>query len=513
MLAACGGGDSQDSTAPVGAPHAVVKAGKPTGAAAVAVHLYQALYGKAPSYALMTDYTAQATADAATFAGSLAGTFASTSHADLAKLVLDNLGVTATTVKAVNSKGESEYAILLDAVQQIFAAFPTLRGQVILNMTNLLEGLEADATYGAAAVAYNNQASANQTYATNPVNTSSAVVSVGGAGATTQMGGSIQGKALALSSTVSSFAGVNSATFGAVDGVGTAATFLQPNGITTDGTNLYVINESGLIRKIVIATATVSTLGSAGGGSEAITTDGTNLYIAQMFSILKVSIATGAKSYLAGGAATMGYADGTGAAAKFFMSVGGVTTDGINLYVSDFGNNRIRKVVIATGEVTTVAGSGAKSSVDGVGVAASFSQPYGIATDGVNLFVGEYDTGKIRKLVIATGAVSTLAGSVSRGAVNGTGSGASFTTPSGLSTDGTYVFIADRDAQLIRKIEIATGVVTDVAGGRLTSNTALSGNTDGVGTAAKFYAPTSITTDGKSLYVADLTNNKIRKID
>ncbi len=182
-LSACGGGDPQDATVPVGAPHAVVKAGKPTGAAAVAVHLYQALYGKAPSYALMTDYTAQATADAATFASSLASAFASTSHAALAKLVLDNLGVTATTVTAVNSKNESEYAILLDAVQQIFAAYPTMRGQVILNMTNLLDGLEADVTYGGAAVAYNNQAAANQTYATNSTNTSPAAVSVAGAAA------------------------------------------------------------------------------------------------------------------------------------------------------------------------------------------------------------------------------------------------------------------------------------------------------------------------------------------
>ena len=183
-LSACGGGDPQGATVPVGAPHAVLKAGKPTGAAAVAVHLYQALYGKAPSYALMTDYTAQATANAATFASSLASAFASTSHAALAKLVLDNLGVTATTVTAVNSKNESEYAILLDAVQQIFAAYPTMRGQVILNMTNLLDGLEADVTYGGAAVAYNNQASANHTYATNAANTSPAAVSAAGVGGT-----------------------------------------------------------------------------------------------------------------------------------------------------------------------------------------------------------------------------------------------------------------------------------------------------------------------------------------
>lgn len=185
-LLGCGGGDPQD----VAAPHAVAKATKPTGGAAVALHMYQALYGKAPSYALMTDYTAQATADASTFAKNLTAAFANTSHADLAKLVLDNLGVTATTVKAVNAQGQSEYAILLDAVQQIFGAYPTMRGQVILNMTNLLEALEADVTYGAAAVAYNNQAAANQTYATNAANTSPALVPV------TSSGGSSAGSAI-----------------------------------------------------------------------------------------------------------------------------------------------------------------------------------------------------------------------------------------------------------------------------------------------------------------------------
>ena len=185
LLAACGGGDQQDPATLAGLPHAVAKAGKPVGASAVAVRMYQALYGKAPGYALLTDYTSQAASDAGAFAKSLESAFAGTSNTNLAKLVLDNLGVTATTVKAVNSKGESEYTLLLNAVQQLFDAYPSMRGQVILNMTNLLADLEADATYGGAAVAYNNQAAANHTYATDSANTSPAVVAVTGGGATT----------------------------------------------------------------------------------------------------------------------------------------------------------------------------------------------------------------------------------------------------------------------------------------------------------------------------------------
>lgn len=183
-LVACGGAGRpvESPTAPAinaidaSIPRPAAKAATVSGASGVAVHLYQALYGAAPSNAMLTEYTALASADAAAFARQLESNFASTSHAALAKLVLDNLGVTATTVPAKNAKGESEYSLLLDAVQQLFTAYSTLRGQVILNMTNLLAGLEADATYGAAAVIYNCQAQTNLTYSSDPAHTVPAVV-------------------------------------------------------------------------------------------------------------------------------------------------------------------------------------------------------------------------------------------------------------------------------------------------------------------------------------------------
>jgi hypothetical protein len=165
-LIACGGGTEPFASPPIGAikaaaPSPVKKATTITGGNAVVIHLYQALYGMAPSNALLVDYAFQSNNDASLFARNLTDRFATTNHADLAKLVLENLRVTATTVPAINAKGESEYALLADAVKQLFAAYPTMRGQVILNMTNLLAGLESDATYGAAAAAFNNQAFVN----------------------------------------------------------------------------------------------------------------------------------------------------------------------------------------------------------------------------------------------------------------------------------------------------------------------------------------------------------------
>ena len=178
ILAACGGGDeTRVASVKTSVPHPVANAATVTGASGVAVHLYQALYGAAPSNAMLLDYTTQAAADPSAFARNLANNFASTSSTALAKLVLDNLHVTAATVTAVNGQGQSEYAILLDALGQMFTFYGAdARGQIILNATNLLAGLESDATYGVTAVSYNNQTSANYAYSSNPANTVAAAV-------------------------------------------------------------------------------------------------------------------------------------------------------------------------------------------------------------------------------------------------------------------------------------------------------------------------------------------------
>jgi hypothetical protein len=93
---------------------------------------------------------------------------------------------------------------------------------------------------------------------------------------------------------------------------------------------------------------------------------------------------------------SQGNADGTGTAATFNNPYG-VATDGTNLYVGDQGNHRIRKIVIATGVVTTLAGN-ASGNADGPGTAATFNNPYGVTTDGTNLYVGDFNNHRIRKI-------------------------------------------------------------------------------------------------------------------
>jgi uncharacterized alkaline shock family protein YloU len=167
----------------------------------------------------------------------------------------------------------------------------------------------------------------------------------------------------------------------------------------------------------------------------------------------------------------------------------------------------IRKIVISTGVVTTVAGSTDNGSTNGTGTAASFNGPTGVTTDGTNLYIGDSNNHMIRKIVISTGVVTTVAGSTTSGSANGTGTAASFNTPVGLTNDGTNLYISDLANNMIRKIVISTGVVTTVAG------STTSGSANGTGTAASFKYPADITTDGTSLFISDLSNHMIRKID
>jgi len=308
---------------------------------------------------------------------------------------------------------------------------------------------------------------------------------------------------------------------GDADGAGVVVGFNYPEGIATDGTYLYVADTDNYkIRKVEIATSIVTTLagsgatGSADGTGAAasfsqpqgITTDGTYLYVADSAEIRKIEINTGVVTTLAG-SGFVGSDDGTGPTASFYYPYG-ITTDGTYLYVADTGNHKIRKVEIATGVVTTLAGHGPwGGDNDGTGTTASFNHPEGITTDGTHLYVADTDNGKIRKIEIATGVVTTLAGSNSFGSIDGTGATASFYYPYGITTDGTHLYVADSSNNKIRKIEIATGVVTTLAGGDEY------GSDDGVGTAAKFRRPSGITTDGFVLFVTDTDNNTIRKIE
>ena len=185
----------------------------------------------------------------------------------------------------------------------------------------------------------------------------------------------------------------------------------------------------------------------------------------------------------------------------------GIAVDGSgNVYVADADNHSIRKIA-HNGDVTTIAGSGTSGSADGNGSAASFNFPNGVAVDGSgNVYVADRNNHTIRKIT-PNGDVTTIAGTGSTGSMDGNGTSASFNNPYGVAVDGSgNVYVADTGNHTIRKIT-PNGDVTTIAG------TGSTGSMDDNGTSASFSSPIGITIDGSSnVYVADFYNHKIRKI-
>ena len=129
------------------------------GNAAAALNLYQAFYGKAPANATFVNNVAlAANSGVSALASAIGANFAATPAATLAKTVLTNVGIVNATLE--------------DALTQIFTGYPVdARGQIVLNLTNLLSGLEGDATFGAAATAWNTKIAFNNTYSSVASNT------------------------------------------------------------------------------------------------------------------------------------------------------------------------------------------------------------------------------------------------------------------------------------------------------------------------------------------------------
>ena len=331
---------------------------------------------------------------------------------------------------------------------------------------------------------------------------------------------------------------------GAVDAIGAAARFRDPASVVADSSgNLYVADTTNhAVRKVVVSTGAVTTVagllgtsGTADGAGTvarfnlpqglALDAGANKLYVSDTFNhtirVIDLAPSTPVVSTLAGGAGTTGSTNATGTAARFNYPYG-LALSGGNLYVADSSNQSIRKIVVASGVVTTLAGPdgtgsntpGTQGFVDSATPASvRFFNPIGLAADNANLYVADKSNNRIRKVVLATGEVTTLAGAATAGAADGTGATASFNGPEGLainsngSSPGTTLLVADTLNHTVRRVVIATGVVTTLAG------TAGSGSfADGLGTLARFTRPTGIALDSASnLYVADNANQLIRR--
>ena len=187
-----------------------------------------------------------------------------------------------------------------------------------------------------------------------------------------------------------------------------------------------------------------------------------------------------------------------------------------NLYIADTHNHRIRKLNLAAGVITTIAGTGMPgfSGDNALATSAQLSLPIALALDSEsNLYVADTGNHRIRRIDAATGTITTIAGTGTQGFSGDAGPAttAAIDSPSGLAFDAANnLYLADTHNHRIRRIDATTGIITTIAG---TGAPAFSGDTVAA-TAATLALPHGITIDASgNLYLADTANHRIRRID
>jgi hypothetical protein len=274
---------------------------------------------------------------------------------------------------------------------------------------------------------------------------------------------------------------------GYADGIGSEARFSGPLGLAASEDGYLFVADSGnhVVRGIDLSTGMVLTIagdpeqpGSADGVGKAglfrepwgLAYDPSGLLLVadrMNSTIRKIELASGKVTTLAGMARVEGSSDGVGATARFYGPTD-VAVDGRgNIFIADHGNSTIRKLMLSTAEVTTLAGkAGIQGSMDGVGGSASFYFPIQLVVSGDYLFVSDAYTDVIRRVAISTAVVATVAGVAGQsGSSDGTGPAARFWIPEGLAVDRIgSLFIADAGNSTVRRLGIATGAVTTIVG-------------------------------------------------
>ena len=316
---------------------------------------------------------------------------------------------------------------------------------------------------------------------------------------------------------VTTYAGEGTGAFN--DGPLLSAKFKSPTGVTVAADGTLFVADMGNHRIRKISNGVVSTFAGNntegimnGPGSDAqfkspyhIGSDKNgNLYVLdQEVSVIR-KISPAADVSVFAGVVNPGYVDGAAITARFQSDASAVIADQSgNIYIGDTFNNSIRKID-PDSQVTTFAGMQAEGFRNGDAMNAQFRYPVAIVFDKQgNLFVADEGNYCIRKIT-ADGIVSTFSGSGTAGTIDGDHATAQFYFINDMVADSQgNLYVADDNR--VRKIT-PDGTVSTIAGGS-------AGYQEGDGITARFHGIGGLGIDAPgNLYVADIANNRIRKI-
>lgn len=298
---------------------------------------------------------------------------------------------------------------------------------------------------------------------------------------------------------------------GTLDGTGAAARIAYPHAFAFDSAGMLYFTDSGnVVRRLDPSTGTVVTI--AGTAESNQFTDGTGsgaifnvavglaydgarnaLYVGDWNTVRVLNLATNAVTTLAGTNGQWGSMDGVGAAARF-ESVQGLAYDGNgHLYAADPNAHVVRRIDITTANVTTLAGVANTSGYkDGAAATAKFNWPAALLLDGQGgLIVGDSHNQLLRRIDLASNMVSTLAGTLgSAGGAEGAPGKGTLSYPEHIAFDGQGTIWSAEG--ILRKIDLATGNVTNPRVGPMNNMMPIFGPLDAAG----------ISPDGK-LYIAN----------
>ena len=325
------------------------------------------------------------------------------------------------------------------------------------------------------------------------------------------------------------------------DGIaGTSAHLYSPSSVALDALgNVYIADSANSrVRKLSLSTGIITTI--AGTGANGFSGDGGpatnamlyqpqsvaadsagNVYIADGTNRIRmVASSTGVISTIAGNGDFGPYGDGGAATSAELCNPAGVAVDtgGNYVYVADTYCNRVRKVSLSTGVITTVAGNSSDtngfSGDGGPGTAAQFYYPSDLAVDvRGNVYIADTENNRVRLWNASSGVVTTIAGPGNFGVSGdgGAGTNAWLYYPRGVAVDPAgNVYIADSVRFSIRLLAANTNVITTVAG---TGSFGFSGD-GGPGTQATLYNPLGVAVGavGGAVYIADTLNGRIRML-